>query len=156
MESCQIRLFDPRDVALMRGLLDCFAEAFEDEQTYCAAQPDDSYLAELLGSDSFFAVGAIEQGRVVGGIAGYELRKFEQERCELYIYDLAVRASHRRQGIATRLIERVRRLAHDRGAWVVYVQADLEDDPAIALYTRVGHREDVLHFDITPSDGGPD
>jgi aminoglycoside 3-N-acetyltransferase I len=28
------------------------------------------------------------------------------------------------------------------------VQADLVDPPAIALYTKLGTREDVLHFDI--------
>jgi aminoglycoside 3-N-acetyltransferase I len=28
------------------------------------------------------------------------------------------------------------------------VQADLGDAPAIALYTKMGRREDVLHFDI--------
>jgi len=31
------------------------------------------------------------------------------------------------------------------------VQADLGDEAAIALYTRLGVREDVLHFDIAPS-----
>ena len=30
----------------------------------------------------------------------------------------------------------------------MFVQADLVDAPAIALYTRLGKREDVLHFDI--------
>jgi len=35
-----------------------------------------------------------------------------------------------------------------RGAYVIYVQADLEDSPAIELYTKLGTREDVLHFDI--------
>ncbi len=33
---------------------------------------------------------------------------------------------------------------------MVFVQADLDDDPAIALYTKLGVREDVLHFDIAP------
>jgi aminoglycoside 3-N-acetyltransferase I len=28
------------------------------------------------------------------------------------------------------------------------VQADHGDDPAIKLYSKLGHREDVLHFDI--------
>ncbi len=134
----------------MRSLLDCFGEGFDDRETYCAAQPDDDYLATLLSSECFFAVAAIEAGRVVGGLAGYELRKFEQPRSELYIYDLAVREAHRRHGIATALIERVRRMARDRGAWVIYVQADLGDDPAIALYSGLGSREDVLHFDISP------
>ena len=31
---------------------------------------------------------------------------------------------------------------------MVYVQADYGDDPAIALYTKLGTREDVMHFDI--------
>lgn len=30
------------------------------------------------------------------------------------------------------------------------VQADHGDDAAIALYTKLGVREDVLHFDIPP------
>jgi len=35
-----------------------------------------------------------------------------------------------------------------RGGYVIYVQADLADSPAIELYTKLGTREDVLHFDI--------
>jgi hypothetical protein len=35
-----------------------------------------------------------------------------------------------------------------RGAYVIFVQADVADAPAIALYTKLGAREDVLHFDI--------
>ena len=55
---------------------------------------------------------------------------------------------HRRQGIATALIGRLREIAAQRGAWVIYVQADYGDDPAIALYGKLGMREDVMHFDI--------
>ena len=46
--------------------------------------------------------------------------------------------------------ERLRRIAAARGVWVVFVQADPEDAPAVALYTKLGAREDVLHFDIAP------
>lgn len=31
---------------------------------------------------------------------------------------------------------------------MIYVQADRGDDPAIALYDKLGAREGVLHFDI--------
>ena len=31
---------------------------------------------------------------------------------------------------------------------MLYVQADYGDDPAIALYEKLGTREDVVHFDI--------
>lgn len=84
----------------------------------------------------------------MGGIAAYELKKFEQERSEVYISDLAVRAAHCREGIATALIQELSRIAAVRNAYVVFVQADNGNEPAIALYTRLGAREDVLHFDI--------
>jgi aminoglycoside 3-N-acetyltransferase I len=42
----------------------------------------------------------------------------------------------------------LREIAARRGVWVIYVQADYEDDPAIALYEKLGMREEVLHFDI--------
>ena len=87
---------------------------------------------------------------LVGGLAAYMLPKFEQARSEFYIYDLAVDERYRRQGVATALIGELQRLAARRGIYVIFVQADHGDDPAIALYTKLGVREDVLHFDIEP------
>ena len=95
---------------------------------------------------------AVADGLFVGGLVAYVLPKLEQERSEIYIYDLAVAEEHRRKGVATQLIAQVRRIAAEIGAWVVYVQADYGDDPAIALYEGQGKREDVLHFDIPPGE----
>lgn len=136
------------DESLMRELLAVFGKAFADPQAYCGRQPDAAYFARLLAGDSFIAVAALKDDRVVGGLAAYELKKFEQPRSEIYIYDLAVAEDCRRQGIATALIGELQRIAAERGAWVIYVQADHGDDPAIALYTKLGVREDVMHFDI--------
>jgi aminoglycoside 3-N-acetyltransferase I len=151
--SADIRHLTVNDLPLMQALLAVFGEAFDDVQTYTKHQPSARYLQQLLGGDSFIALAALKSGHVVGGIAAYELKKFEQERSEIYIYDLAVLASHRREGVATALIEALKKIAAQRGAYVVFVQADtnLEDAPAIALYTKLGVREDVLHFDILVS-----
>jgi len=136
------------DQALMKGLLATFGEAFNERETYTGNQPGAAYLQQLFGSDYFIALAALKDGEVVGGIAAYELKKFEQERSEIYIYDLAVLAAHRREGIATALIQKLKKLAVARGAYVIFVQADRGDTPAIALYSKLGIREDVLHFDI--------
>jgi aminoglycoside 3-N-acetyltransferase I len=145
-----VRFLEAGDVDLLNGLLDCFAEAFDDAQSYRSARPSRTYLQRLLGQPNFIALAARDGERVIGGLAAYVLDKFEQERSEIYIYDLAVLEAHRRQGVATALIERLRTIARKRGAYVVFVQADLSDGPAIALYTKLGVREDVLHFDIAP------
>lgn len=148
--SLVIHRLTTHDIELMEALSTMFGEAFNDVETYAGNRPSAGYLRRLLGGDSFIAIVALKDGSVVGGIAAYELRKFEQERSEIYIYDLAVSSKHRRQGIATALIERLKTIAKARGAYVIFVQADtgVEDEPAIALYTKLGTREDVLHFDI--------
>jgi aminoglycoside 3-N-acetyltransferase I len=136
------------DIELMKSLLKVFGDAFDEVETYCGTQPKTDYLQRLLGKDHFIALAALKQGEVVGGLVAYELQKFEQERSEIYIYDLAVAAVHRRKGIATALIEVLKNIAAERGAYVIFVQADHVDQPAIELYTKLGIREDVLHFDI--------
>lgn len=148
--TIDIRLLTETDIPLMRGLLETFGSVFDEAHTYVANQPDDDYLRCLLSGDTFIALVALEGDAVVGGLAAYELRKFEQPRSEIYIYDLAVRATHRRRGIATALINCLKSVAAERNAWVIYVQADtgVEDQPAIALYSKLGRREEVLHFDI--------
>ncbi|OYW21616.1 GNAT family N-acetyltransferase [Sphingomonas sp. 32-62-10] len=148
-----VRQLGSGDRALLRQLMDVFGDAFEDRVTYGEVPPTDAYLEKLLARDSFIALVALHGGAVVGGITAYDLPKPEQERSEIYLYDLAVAESHRRQGIATALIAALQRIAAKRGAWVVFVQADHGDDPAIALYTKLGAREDVLHFDIAPMPG---
>jgi aminoglycoside 3-N-acetyltransferase I len=147
-EPINIRQLDANDLVLMEGLLATFGEAFDEVDTYNSSRPSHAYLKRLLSSNYFIALAALKNGSVVGGLTAYELQKFEQERSEIYIYDLAVATAHRREGIATALIQKLRQIAVARAAYVIFVQADIEDDPAIALYTKLGIREDVLHFDI--------
>lgn len=124
------------------------ADVFEDPESYLERQPSPSYLAEQLAKPHVIALVAEQDGRVIGGLVGYCLDKLEQARGEIYIYDLAVVESHRRRGVATALIEALQPIAREVGVWVIYVQADHVDPPAIALYSKLGMREDVLHFDI--------
>ena len=138
----------PSDLASMKNLLRVFGEAFEDLETYQGAVPPDDYLQSLLAAPHFLVVVARHGDEVIGGLAAYELQKFERDRREIYIYDLAVATEHRRKGVATGLIARLQRIARERGAYVIFVQADRGDAPAIALYESLGTREDVHHFDF--------
>ena len=125
-----------------------FADVFEDPRNYASAPPERAYLDGLLARSHFVALVAERDGAVIGALVGYELEKFEQARSEFYIYDLGVAEPLRRTGVATALIEAFVRIASERGAHVVFVQADYDDPPAIALYQKLGKREEVLHFDI--------
>jgi aminoglycoside 3-N-acetyltransferase I len=150
IEHPRIRRLGADDLGAMHGLLDLFAHVFADHESYSSARPDAAYLARLMADSTFFAIVAEVDGTVIGGLAAYELRKFEQARSEIYLYDLGVLEAWRRKGIATGLIDALRAEAARIGAWVIFVQADYVDPPAIALYEKLGTREEVLHFDIAP------
>lgn len=151
-----VRILGPDDVQALRAMLSMFGTAFDQIQTYTAAQPDDVWLSRLLASNTFVAVAAWSGTDLIGGIAGYVLPKFEQARAELYIYDLAVASSYRRQGVATAMIAALKGYAAAHGVHVIFVQADYGDEAAIALYSKLGLREDVLHFDLAPDRPPPD
>ncbi len=143
-----VELLTPDRVERLEALLAVFGAAFEDRETYQGAVPSRDYLAKFLARDDVVVVTAVHGAEIVGGLVAYMLVKFEQERREIYIYDLAVDAGHRRKGLATAVIGELGRVAAANGAHVMYVQADVEDAPAIALYEKLGTREDVYHFDI--------
>jgi aminoglycoside 3-N-acetyltransferase I len=142
------RYLSPDDVPLLKSLLRVFGEAFGELETYQRTMPSDAYLSGLLAKPHFIAVAALDGGTVVGGLAAYQLDKFEQDRREIYIYDLAVLEAHRRRGIATGTINALREIAAQRDVYVIFVQADLGDAPAIALYDSLGTKETAHHFDI--------
>ncbi len=144
-----VRRLGVHDAARLQRLNALFADAFGDADTYLAQPPDAAWVQQTLASPQVIALVAERGDDVLGGLVAYELPKLERRRSEVYLYDLAVAQVHRRRGIATRLIDALRAIAREQGAWVVYVQADHGDEPAIALYTRLGAREDVMHFDLS-------
>lgn len=150
--SYSIRRLGAGDLAGFRAMNALFAAAFEDPAGYASNPPSDAYAAEQLARRDTVLLLAEAGGETIGALAGYVLPKFEQARSELYIYDIAVAAHRRRRGVATALIDALRTIAREIGAWVIYVQADTlpEDEPARALYDKLGTREEVLHFDIAP------
>ena len=134
----------PSALPQARALLAVFGEAFGEPETYGGRQPDDAYLAGLLAKPHVLVVVALDGATVVGGLVAYELQKLEQARSEIYIYDLAVQEAHRRKGLATGLIRTLGAVAKARGAYVMFVQADRTDPPAIRLYESLGTREDDI------------
>jgi aminoglycoside 3-N-acetyltransferase I len=139
-----------QDVALHRAVLRLYSQVFDAPRDYESRPPGDSYLAAVLARDDFIELAALDAGEVVGALSAYILHKFEQERSEVYVYDVAVAEAHRRHGIATALIEALKPIARAAQAHVIIVQAEAGDAPAEALYSRFGDRLLVSSFDIAP------
>lgn len=103
------------DLQALKSLNELFCEVFDEPDNYHGATPSDEYLKTLLVDKGFIPLAAVTNDAIVGGLAAYVLKKFEQERSEIYIYDLAVREQYWRRGIATGLINKLREIARELG-----------------------------------------
>lgn len=130
----EVKTLGPGDNALMHSALDCFGTVFDERATYGDRRPSAEYLESLLSGDSLICLVAVSDSRVIGALAAYELKKFEQPRSEIYIDDLGVYEEFRRRGVATALIEHLQPIAVACRA----AHPDATRAPASAGHARLG------------------
>ncbi|MDX2064723.1 MAG: GNAT family N-acetyltransferase [Fimbriimonadaceae bacterium] len=148
----RVRRLMAGEVDALRALRAVYAEAFEDPDSYPPGEPTETYLrAQLENPWVMYWVAESPEGVIVGGLTAYLLPRIHRAVSEVYLYDLAVAEMFRRRGIASRLLDALCEYAGTIGAETIFVQAETEDEPAVALYSKrcVRANSDVIHFDLS-------
>lgn len=109
------------------------------------------YLDRLLARPEFWALAALQNDTVVGGLTAHTLMMTAFEGTELFVYDIAVAGDHQRQGIGRRLLNALRREARDIGVSTIFVLADDDDAGAVQFYKALGGKPSkVTLFEFGP------
>lgn len=124
----------------MFGLI---ADVFEEEHEVLS----DAYIERLLVRDDFWAVAAVRDGEIVGGLTAHALPMTASESSVVLIYDIAVVPDHQRQGVGRSLLAWLRDAAAAGGIEELFVPADNEDAHALEFYRSAGGAaSEVTHF----------
>ncbi len=128
-------------------MADVFAEHAKDG----VLEPlSDGYLVRLLDRDTFWALAASVGGDIVGGLTAHTLPMTRSPISEVFIYDLAVRRDHQRQGVGSRLVHELREQAAAAGIHEVFVPADNADTHALDFYRAQGAEASAVTFFTFP------
>jgi ribosomal protein S18 acetylase RimI-like enzyme len=92
----------------------------------------------LLAAEETIFLAAFDGTEPVGFVFGYELPRRHGSPSILFVYELDVDEGHRRQGVATRLLEELGRIARSRGILEGFVLTEPDNDAANALYRSLG------------------
>ncbi|MHA7303706.1 GNAT family N-acetyltransferase [Arthrobacter sp. TMN-49] len=142
MSDLHVRRLVRGDEAVAATMFAMMAAVFEGD-----SEPlSEKYLQGLLGGDSFWAIAAFDGADVVGGLTAHTLPMTRSPSSEVFIYDLAVREDHQRQGVATQLVSELRTAAAQRGIHEVFVPADNEDRGALDFYRAQGAAASPVTF----------
>ena len=123
------------------GLLDRVAEDVFDERI------DLGRLAAYLADPSHLMVLAIANGEVIGQARGV-VHRHPDEPTELYIDNLGVTPTRKREGVATRLLDDLVAWARSLGCEQAWVGTEVDNEAARALYQGRGSDAEtfVMYF----------
>jgi aminoglycoside 3-N-acetyltransferase I len=130
----QILRLTPSHRATAKDMFAMMADIFGEEVSALS----DHYVDRLLGVDSFWAIAALDGNKVVGGITAHTLPMTRTECSEVFIYDIAVSTSYRRQGVGRRLVKALQEYAEAAGIRDVFVAAENDDIHALDFYRSLG------------------
>ena len=102
--------------------------------TQLLARPDNCFIAAMI------------DGSPVGLIVAYVIPRFRGEA--MFLYEIDVHPKHRRQGIATKLIEALKKTCRTRRLKEIFVLTERSNRAAMHLYRKTGghraHSDDAL------------
>lgn len=142
MNSISIRKLEKLEE--IKELISVFSLAFE---SYYDTK--DEYLHLMLKNTTCVILGAVFGSRIVGGLVAFEITPIHGKK-ELYIYDIAVHPKFQKQGVGKKLMEIIKEEARTRDIGTIFVEAESEDQGAVAFYRAIGGEEvTVNHFNFT-------
>lgn len=112
---------------------------------------------EYLAEPHFHLAVALEDDLVIGMASAVDYVHPDKPR-ELWINEVGVAATHRRRGVAKRLLEALFDRAHELGCWQAWVLTNRSNAAAMELYRSAGgvtDADDTMMFaiDLTGRDG---
>lgn len=143
--NVDIQVLQSHELSGFKELIAVFERVFEMENFKL---PNDFHLQNLMNKNTFFAIVARTNNKIIGGLTLYILDQYYSVKPLAYMYDLAVLPEFQRKGVGKSLVEFTKKFCMEKGFEEVFVQADKVDDYASDFYrtTNPTNEEDVIHF----------
>ncbi|MFE2846970.1 GNAT family N-acetyltransferase [Streptomyces scopuliridis] len=114
-----------------------------------------AWAARFLAAPGHLMLIAYADGAPAGMISGIEMLH-PDKGSEMCLYELSVATAYRRRGIGRALTTALATEARARGCYDMWVGADTDNAPALALYRATGAQDDgefaMLTWDFTSGD----
>ena len=94
--------------------------------------------ADLVADERTLYVVAFDCLEPVGYVFAHQLRRRHGDPLQLFVYDLEVKESSRRRGVATALMRELEQIVREHGIRTGFVLTNSSNDPAMSFYRSLG------------------
>lgn len=97
-----------------------------------------SNVEKFLSNENNYLIAYIENAKILGFVLAYTLQRYDG-RCEmLYLHEIDVVETHRKQGIATKLMNEIKELKDKNGFDKIFLVTNKSNEAAVSLYESTG------------------
>lgn len=113
-------------------------------------------LAAFLANPANYLLVAENDGKAAGFLLAYRLERPDREAAQMFVYEVDVAPAWRRRGLATALVEQIKRLAHAEGMFEAFVLTSRGNEAARGLYAGTGAvvEDDAAMVYVYPMNAG--
>ncbi len=109
---------------------------------------DEKSTKVFLDDKKNYLVVAEEGGKIIGILRGHYFPRFDIKKASILLYEIDVHPEHRRKGIGTKLIEKLKDIAYEEKVPEIWVITNKSNTAAMQLYTSTGaiatHDDDIV------------
>ncbi|MEZ5357437.1 MAG: GNAT family N-acetyltransferase [Candidatus Zixiibacteriota bacterium] len=103
-----------------------------------SATADDAHIDSLLRDNATYLIAAIENDEPVGFLIAYLLPRLAENRPMMLFYEIEVRESHRRRGVARAMIDKLCEYCREQHVLKMWVLTEESNPAAMQLYEATG------------------
>lgn len=100
--------------------------------------PSSGHLSAFLSDRNNVLIAAVDHGVPVGYLVAYLLDRIDREQQMMFFYEISVAGSHRRRGIGTRLVAKLKSICRRENVMKMWVLTGRSNIAATGLYSRTG------------------
>lgn len=136
-----IKRLDASEISLAKELFVWFQV---DDGVEKPLVPSDHYLRTLLLKEDFYVVVVLDKEKVIGGLTAFILSMYKEEIDEIFLYEVGVDEAYRKKGVATQLIDFLKKTGVKLGVSEMYVGTEMHNIPAQKLYDKTGGKFETI------------
>ena len=91
-------------------------------------------ITDFLDNKSNYFLAYLIDGEIVGYLIAYVLQRYDGRNEMLYLHEIDIKETYRRQGIATKLLKEIEGIRKSEGFIKMFLITNKSNDAAVKLY----------------------
>jgi ribosomal protein S18 acetylase RimI-like enzyme len=130
----QIRRLQEGDEALLAGVI----EKLIPEEERAGNLASQTHLRQALSNPTYYFIVCLIDSTPAGYLSAFRFPKVDEDSFQVYLFEIEVGEQHRRKGVASGMLEELKRQCQTDRVSLIWIGTDLANEAAQRTFEKAG------------------